>query len=539
MTPRRGLSLITKLTLATCALLVAAMAPFGYLNIRTVQKLLYEETVAAAERINETIVKTTHSFMLLDDRETVYRMIKDAGRQEDVEHIRLITKGGVIAFSTDPTEVDTYVDKTAAACDMCHGGGQPLKQASTMDRSRRFTDAGGREVLGFTQAIYNQESCWSAPCHFHAPDQHILGVLDTVVSLDRMHDQTRQYTQRLATLTAAMLLAIAASLTLLVERLVHRPIKEILGHTRRVGDLDLASRVPVRSADEIGVLATSFNEMTERLQTAKEQLEEWTRTLETRVDERTRELKQMQRQLIRSEKLASLGEIVAGIAHELNNPLTGILVLSSLLADSDQLDPTRREDVETIVRESQRCARIVGGLLDFAKASSPQKVKIDLHAIMDSSLALIGGQSIFHDVDIVKRYADGLPRVLADPNQIEQVFINILINAGQAMAGGGTLSIETEFGPEGVAVRIRDTGCGIPEDHLPKIFDPFFSTKESHGTGLGLSVSYGIIENHGGSIEVSSRVASGTVFTIRLPAAGEGPGQRRPEQTLPNPAPVW
>ncbi len=528
MTARRSRSLIAKLTLATSALLVVAMAPFLYLNIRTVRRLLYEETVAAAERINETIVKTTHSFMLLDDRQTVYRMIEDAGRQAGVEHIRLITKGGRIAFSTNPAEIHASVDKTSEACDMCHGSDRPRKRVPSLERSRRFVGAGGREVLGFTQAIYNQPVCWNASCHEHPPDQNILGVLDTVVSLKRMQVQTRQYTQRLVALTTAMLLAIAASLTLLIERLVHRPIKEILAHTRRVGALDLASRVPVRSGDEIGVLATSFNEMTGRLQSAKDQLEDWARTLETKVEERTEELRRMQQQLIRSEKLASLGEIVAGIAHELNNPLTGILVLSSLLAETENLDPTRREDVETIVRESQRCARIVGGLLDFAKASPPQKILADLHDIMDSTLALIGTQSIFHDVRIEKRYTDALPRAWVDPNQIEQVFINILINAGQAMDGGGTLTIETGPEVDAIWVRIADTGCGIPREHLQKIFDPFFSTKENRGTGLGLSVSYGIIENHGGTIEVESRVGVGTVFTIRLPVGSDAPPEPAP-----------
>jgi two-component system NtrC family sensor kinase len=262
-----------------------------------------------------------------------------------------------------------------------------------------------------------------------------------------------------------------------------------------------------------------MNEMTLGLKKSYEQLEEWGRTLEGKVAERTQELERIQTQLIRSEKLASLGELVAGIAHEINNPLTGILVFSSLIMNDSRLDPALRSDLDTIIQETERCATIVKGLLDFSRESVPQKSWTSINEILDASLALVKNQAQFQNITIDLDYSPDIPAILADPHQLEQVFINILLNASHAMEAGGKLKITTKLCGEhgGVVVRIADTGCGIPEENLSKIFDPFFTTKETKGTGLGLSVSYGIINSHCGTIEVESTVGVGTAFTIHLP----------------------
>jgi len=196
-------------------------------------------------------------------------------------------------------------------------------------------------------------------------------------------------------------------------------------------------------------------------------------------------------------------------------------VITSLLQKNGELDPALREDLNTVVHESNRCARIVKGLLDFSRVTTPQKSPVDVNEVMEQALNLIGTQSIFHDVAFDKHYAPELPSVMADANQLEQVFVNILLNAGQAMPEGGTLTFRTCREDDLVRVDIEDTGNGIPEELLGKVFDPFFTTKEESGTGLGLSVSYGIVENHGGSIEVHSEVGRGTCFSIRLPGCLE------------------
>jgi len=241
------------------------------------------------------------------------------------------------------------------------------------------------------------------------------------------------------------------------------------------------------------------------------------------VAERTLAIKQIQTQLIRSKKLVSLGRLVAGITHEINNPLTGILMFANLTSDSPKLDPSLKGDVDVIINEAQRCAKIVKGLLDFSRESIPQKKPTSLNKVMEATLALIGRQSSFHNIKIVRDYQPDLPLIAIDENQIEQVFINMLLNASQSMPGGGSLHIQTYTEKEEFAcLQITDTGAGISEENLEKIFDPFFTTKSDKGMGLGLSVSYGIIERHGGKIEVQSKLNEGTTFTIKLPLSAQG-----------------
>jgi two-component system NtrC family sensor kinase len=268
----------------------------------------------------------------------------------------------------------------------------------------------------------------------------------------------------------------------------------------------------------MGELSDAFNRMTKNLKKAWEEQEEWGKNLEGKVEERTSEMKQMQVRLLRSEKLASLGRLVAGITHEINNPLTGIMMYADLVIRNPRLDASVRSDMDIIMRESQRCARIVRGLLDFSRESMPQKKPASLNKVMDAIIDLIGHQSSFHNIDIVRDYQPDLPLIPFDKNQIEQVFINILLNASQSMEGGGLIQIRTYTDCEPyVCLEITDSGEGIAEDDLGKIFDPFFTTKGDRGTGLGLSISYGIIERHKGKIEVQSQKGKGTTFIIKLP----------------------
>jgi len=259
--------------------------------------------------------------------------------------------------------------------------------------------------------------------------------------------------------------------------------------------------------------------MTVNLKTAQEELKEWGSSLEQKVEERTREIKQIEQHLRRSEKLASLGKLVAGIAHEINNPLTGVLLYSSIVNSDKRLDSDLKPDIEKVISESRRCADIVCRLLEFSRESTPHKEAISLNSLIDKVLDLIHNQPSFHDIAIEKCYADDLPNVLVDLGQMQQVFINIMLNASQAMSvAGGTLTITSYLSDDRsfVCAEFSDTGCGISEEDLAHIFDPFFTTK-SEGTGLGLSISYGIVENNDGKIEVKSRLGKGTAFTVLLP----------------------
>jgi two-component system NtrC family sensor kinase len=252
-------------------------------------------------------------------------------------------------------------------------------------------------------------------------------------------------------------------------------------------------------------------------------LEEWGRTLEEKVRQRTEDLVAMQARVAQSERLASLGMLAAGVAHEINNPLGGILALTGLSVEDMRDDDPNRENLEEVIRQTERCRDIVKGLLAFSRQSKSNIQLLDLNKVIEDTLFLVTKQALFFNINLVQNLASELPRVLADGSQCQQVFMNILMNAVQAMDERGTITIVTRCGaPHFVEVGISDTGHGIPPEQIDRIFDPFFTTKASgKGTGLGLSIAYGIVTTHRGTISVRSEVGKGSTFTIRMPIAAE------------------
>jgi len=512
-------SLQSKFTLATSVLVLGVMLLFAFINLRTLRDLWIQEAVKDVDSLSETIIRTTYYQMLEDDRARVYEMIREVGAQEGIDHIRLVDKDGTVIFSTDAAETGQLLDKEAAACTVCHLHDTPLAQAPTMSRSRTFRNAAGDEILGLAKGIYNQPECVNATCHAHPADAKLLGILDVTVSLTPVHERIDAYRDALILLTLGLLLVLFASLRGLTHSLVTQPLQQLLDQTRRLARGELDGAVTALRRDEMGELAESFNDMTLNLKQARDELRNWGEILEVRVSERTEEIQEIQRRLMHAERLASLGELVAGIAHEVNNPLTGILMLSSLALERQDLPPHLRSDLVTVVEETQRCAGIVRGLLEFSRQKEPRKYLESVNSLLKTTLALVEHQAMFFNVRIERHYDEALPQVLVDPSQLRQVLMNLLINAGQAMPEGGVLSAHTgvRLASRQVFIAIRDSGCGIAAEHLPKIFDPFFTTKEHVGTGLGLAVSYGIFKSHGGEIEAASQLGAGAEFTVLLP----------------------
>ena len=303
-----------------------------------------------------------------------------------------------------------------------------------------------------------------------------------------------------------------------IARRITRPLGVMVEATDRIARGDLDHRLPEEGRDEIGHLAHSFNRMTEDLHDAREDLTQWGRTLERRVEDRTQELRETQGQLIQSEKLASLGKMAAGVAHEINNPLTSILLNTYLLLEDCGETDEERESLTLIADEASRAAQIVAGLLDFARQTPAQEVRADVNDIIERTVQLHEMQASVRNIRIEKVLDRSLPPVDLDKNKIQQVFSNLIMNAREAMPEGGTLGVASRLSGDGTFLEIvfSDTGVGIPKDNIPKLFDPFFTTK-SFGTGLGLAVSYGIIRQRGGTIDVQSEVGRGSVFTVRLP----------------------
>ena len=249
-----------------------------------------------------------------------------------------------------------------------------------------------------------------------------------------------------------------------------------------------------------------------------EETKHWSEELERKVEERTQELRAAQEQLLQSEKLASIGQLAAGVAHEINNPMGVILGFAQGILKTVPEDDSLRKPLSIIERESLRCKRIIQNLLDFARHSEPTPHLTIINELIDTCCELVEHQISLQNVKLVKNYDPALPPIMADTNQLQQVFINIMLNAYQAMRDGGTLHITTRTVGSELQVTFADMGTGIPPENIQNIFDPFFTTKEvGEGTGLGLSVSYGIVRAHGGTIGVESQVGKGTTFVIKLP----------------------
>lgn len=296
------------------------------------------------------------------------------------------------------------------------------------------------------------------------------------------------------------------------------PLRGMVFATNKIAQGDLNHKVEIKYRDEIGKLARSFNQMTENLKKANEKLIQWGKTLEKRVEERTKELREIQDFLIQSEKLASLGKMAAGVAHEINNPLTSILINTHLMLEKVEEKHAFYENLSLIADETSRCTNIVKGLLEFSRQELPQKAFSDVNDIINRTLNLLKNQVSFYNISIIKELGLNLPQIELDKNKIEQVFWNLMFNASEAMPDGGKLTIISKFSQNKkyIEVIFMDTGVGIPKENINKLYDPFFTTKSS-GTGLGLAVSYGIIKQHLGKIEVESEQGKGSTFTVSLP----------------------
>ncbi len=529
-------SLSLKLVICLLGSLAAIYTVVGYQNIRLHRQHLEKMTVASADRISETIKRSTRYLMLRNNREAIYHIINTIGAQPGISKIRLFNEEGMISFSTDEQERGTFVDKKAEACYACHARRQPLTRLNRPDRVRIYRDARGERILGLINPIENEPSCYNAACHVHPPAQQVLGVLDVTMSLAQVDAIMAQGEWQMIVNCALAILIISLIVGGLVWRLVHKPVKQLTAGIQRVAAGDLDHKIRVSSGDEIGELAASFNRMTEELKRANEQLTEWAKTLECRVEEKTAELKRAHEQMLHVERMASIGRLAAIVAHEINNPLAGILTYAKLLLkklkgasvfldESEGVEPY----LEFIAHESARCGEIVKSLLQFARQTTANFQPHDVNELIAQSLRLVQHKIDLMDVQTQVQLDERIPTIICDRQQIKQALVAIFINACEAMTPGqGVLQVRSSYRPDRhmVAITIQDNGIGMDEETQKHIFEPFFTTKEAgKGVGLGLAVVYGIINRHHGHIEVDSTPGRGTTFTIWLP---EKPEEEKP-----------
>ena len=610
-----------KLTFGVVLTVLVAIATFAWFNIQSQSRSLLAEVERHASQLSEAVKADTESDMLRNDRERIHESIRRIGRQDSIDRIRVLNKSGEIIYSSELEDIGTMVDKNAESCYRCHSAGKPLEHLDSQDRTRVFQPRpDSPRLLGIINPIYNEPSCWSADCHAHPEDQTVLGVLDVTIPLTEV-DRNIRRSQLAAAVTAVSVIAILSLIIgVMVRGWIDRPVQELVEATRNVAGGNLGYRLTVTRNDELGMLANSFNNMTDKLAQAR-------------------------LQLFQSDKLASLGRLAAGVAHEINNPLTAVLTYSSFLLKRSRGQPETHNDLQVIVSETIRCREIVKNLLDFARQTVPKKRKADINEIIGRAARVIENQLSLGNVKLVMELDPQLPDVTVDANQIQQVFINLLVNAADAIGEDegtikvtsraislrptGVLQIKTavcrkrhelvdrkfeidgkpaitmrfrkqeetglihldpmygssahqlgslpslaegvdllcpecsasliaegetcpkcgapiyafevplkglvqgclhegcgwhrweevdaNWSDEFVEVQVEDDGCGIPKAQIPHLFEPFATTKGPKGTGLGLAVTWGIVDNHNGTISVTSEVGVGTAFIVRIP----------------------
>jgi PAS domain S-box-containing protein len=626
----RGLGF--KLICAVSAIAILVIGIYATVNISTQRNQLIHQVIQSTSLVSETIKRSMRYDMLKYQPERLHRAIDTIGGQEGIEKVRIFNYLGEIIYSSDRQEMGAMVDKSSEQCYACHAREKPFERLTTSARSRIFETSVDQRVLGMINPIYNEPDCYSASCHVHPKEQKVLGVLDIDVSLADVDGVIISSKKKMILFAMVAILAISMTIGLFIQRSVSRPVKQLLRGTERVAAGDLSTPLEISSANEIGTLARSFDQMTQRLQDSEQGLkasEEKYRSLfdndpnpifvfdrstfqiidaNIRATEKygyTREeLLQMsfrdlgdpedaekirssvveaciflpkvrhrkkdgrlihvdihscprvhlgedviianiadisdsiqaEAQLIQASKMATLGEMSAGVAHELNQPLNAIRIGSDLLKKmldrGEKIEPDLAHKVSReISAQVERAANIINHLREFGRKSELDGLeKVDINKPISDVFTVLGQQLKLRQIKVDLDLAENLPHVYGVSNRLEQVFINLVMNARDAIeemgergyqnGREGLLTIRTYQEKRRVVAVVSDNGVGMPERVKEKIFEPFFTTKDvGRGTGLGLSISYGIIKDYEGTIEVESKPGSGTIFKITFPAA--------------------
>ena len=517
-----------KFTLLIAATLAVFFGLTTWLNLVIQERAGTRILRVNGAQLGDMVVAAAREAMLHNDREQIQKTISAMAEQREVERIRIVVKGGQIIYSTEPDEVGRVLDTREEQCLGCHQRARPPETLPAEDRARIVDRPGGR-VLGITQVILNEPDCANAACHAHSPEESLLGVLDINLRLDPYDEARRRSAVDLLLASLVGILAVLGITVAGIQRMVHRPVQELIAETDKLGHGDLSARVPETRHDELGTLAETFNRMAHDREAAHSELLSWAQTLEQRVDEKTGELERAQEKIIQVERMASLGRLAAVVAHEINNPLSSVVTYAKLLVrrlQTRELDDECRENLEyleSIASEASRCGEIVAQLLSFAKRGGGEFASVDINQVVDRAVFLTKHKLELAEVSCELELEEDLPTVRADSGQIQQALMALLINAGEAVEKGGRVLVQTTTCVEGVEIAVEDDGPGMDPDVAHRVFEPFFTTKDSSsGVGLGLAVVYGIMERHGGSVELTTAPGKGCRFALVLPIDGPG-----------------
>ncbi|MGJ5817312.1 ATP-binding protein [Paludibaculum fermentans] len=525
--PRR-LSSKLIVSLTVIVILINVVAGVVYLRVQNQHTL--ETMILGADQLSKSITSATWHAMKDDHRSAAYDIMSVIAAKQGVDRIRMFNREGRLMFSTKKGDNAQLMTVNEQPCVACHGS-MPVKvEVAPASRVRIYSGTDGRDSLNMVTPIYNETSCSQADCHAHPARTRVLGVLDVALNLDPVRQEEAAMTQHTVVTTGITILLTAVFIFFFVRFFVGLPIRELIEGTRAVSEMELGTPIRIsHGSEEMDALVTSFNTMRDRLQGAMDEINTFTQSLEKKVEDRTQQLKAAQQKLLHNDRLASLGQLAASVAHEINNPVSGVLNLAMLmqrLLKDDGVPPNRLADFRKylgqVATETARVGRIVSDLLAFSRRSKPQRTPADLNRIIRSTLTLASHKLKLCDTEVEVDLPADLPTVSCDPSQMQQVVLNLVLNAAEATQGkgGGKVLVRTCVADDRKSVEmiVRDNGEGISPENLSKIFDPFFTSKpEGKGVGLGLAVIYGIVQAHDGEIDVKSTLGEGATFTVTIP----------------------
>jgi len=528
--------LSVKLVLVSALVLIIVLIINTYITITFIKKDLYGIYQEGVVNLSDIIKSSTRYSMLLNKRNDIYEIIRTVGNEPGVKRVRIYNKQGIISYSSDSTEIGNFVDINSEACVACHGGGNLKRSLEINEGIRVFNYTKDERVIGMINPIRNEPDCSTAECHAHKKETEILGVLDVMTSMKKADDTIKSGEKKIILNSIFIIIIIASVSGFYIYYMVNKPLKKFEEGIEELGKGNWHHRIHIKSRNEFGTIAKQFNDMSKKLSLAYEEIKSWSETLNLKVEEKTVELKNIYEQIIQMEKLASLGKLSATVAHELNNPLEGILTYSKLIAKKlKSEDEFKFKDLishlNLITDESARCGRIVKDLLIFSHRGDEEMSYCDLIHIFEKCIALINHHLEINNIELIKNYQSEEVRIKCNSQKVQQALMSVMINAIESMSGnsGGKLELFVKTENNHAVIRIKDTGTGINEKDIPHIIEPFYTTKSAiKGTGTGLSVVYGIINLHHGKIEVENTSNSGTTFKRTLPIDNNN---RKKEQT--------
>ena len=474
------------------------------------------DALAYITSFSDLMRKSIHHDMMKVSPEDIQKTLEFFGTSDSIENVRILDHRGRISYASQPGEIGGFVSKSSSHCTGCHSDADiPLAALEPDKRWTIYDNPDATRTITFAEPIYNEKDCHNAACHAHESEDKVLGILLTDFSLQTIDTRIEKQVSRIALFIIMVAVIIAAILSIILWKIVLNPLSTLAGSMQKVSSGDMTQKVPIQANDEIGRLAYTFNRMTSELMIARERMEDWTETLEEEVEKKTREIQKTQNKLIEAEKMAALGRLTADIAHEIRNPLTALGGFGRRLQKS-ATTKNQLKYAEIIVSETERLEQVLKDVLTFSKPVRIKFEKDSVNGVISKSLALYRDICREHAITLNTSLNEDLP-VLLQKDQVEQAINNLLTNAIDAMPNGGTLTLATELEQANninyVAIRVKDTGQGIPHDKLPLVFEPFFTTKRiGQGTGLGLSICKKIVEEHGGFI----RAKNGSGLTISM-----------------------